>query len=251
MYLKGSVLEIALLRDELRLTLRGKKGEALLTASNPWEPHEADGVETYTLYQIWPGIRGLFQELAAAFKVEFGGTLEEPESIAVIGMGRGYIPFDPRLTMLTAYRGKWDPRPEAAAKLTEALGAEIAPDSAVAYLYQAVLDEEPYLPYVDYVTTLPGYIHWRLTGFRSLDRAGAAGLFPLDETGQYDRLLLAKFDALVSGKLPKPLEDLLPEVLSDGEPAGTLTREGVRMLDPSGELQEGIVFLPPRETESI
>ena len=249
MYLKGSVLEIALLREELRLTLRGKKGEALLTASNPWEPHEVDGVETYTLYQIWPGIRALYQELAAAFKAEFGGTLEEPESIAVIGMGRGYIPFDPRLTMLTAYRGSWDPRPAAAAKLTEALGTEIAPDSAVAYLYQAILDGEPYLPYVDYVTTLPGYVHWRLTGFRSLDRDGAAGLFPLDETGQYDRALLAKFDALVSGKLPKPLEDLLPEVLCDGEPAGTLTREGVRMLDPSGDLAEGIVFLPPREAD--
>ena len=249
MYLKGSVLEIALLREELRLTLRGGKGEALLTASDPWQPHDIDGVETYTLYQIWPGIRRLYQELAESYRKEFGGALEEPESIAVIGMGRGYIPFDPRLTMLTAYRGSWDPRPEAAAKLTEALGPEIAPDSAVAYLYQAVLDDEPYLPYVDYVTTLPGYIHWRLTGFRSLDRDGAAGLFPLDETGQYDRTLLAKFDALVSGKLPKPLEDLLPEVLYDGEPAGTLTREGVRMIDPSGDLAEGIVCLPPQEAD--
>lgn len=249
MYLKDSVLEIALLREELRLTLRGKKGEALLTASNPWQPHEIDGVETYTLYQIWPGIRGLYQELAAAFRKEFGGTLEEPESLSVIGMGRGYIPFDPRMTMLTAYRGKWDPRPAAAAKLSGALGAEIAPDSAIAYLYQAILDDEPYLPYVDYVTTLPGYVHWRLTGFRSLDRDGAAGLFPLDETGQYDRALMAKFDALVSGKLPKPLEDLLPEVLSDGEPAGTLTREGVRMLDPGGDLAEGIAFAAPREEE--
>ena len=251
MYLKNSVLEIALLREELRLTLRGKKSEALLTASNPWEPRNLDGVETYTLYQIWPGIRGLFQELAAAFKAEFGSALEEPEAIAVVGMGRGYIPFDPRLTMLTAYRGAWDGRPELAAELSEKLGAEIPADGALVHLYEAVKNDEPYLPYVDYVTTLPGYIHWRLTGFRSLDRAGAAGLFPLDETGQYDRLLLAKFDALVAGKLPKPLEDLLPEVLSDGEPAGTLTREGVRMLDPSGELQEGITFLAPRETESI
>ena len=247
MYLKGSVLEIALLRDELRLTLRGKKGEALLTASNPWEPHEVDGAETYTLYQIWPGIRALYQELAAAFKAEFGGTLEEPESIVIVGMGRGYIPFDPRLTMLTAYRGAWAPRPQLAAELSEKLGADIPADGALVHLYEAVKNDEPYLPYVDYVTTLPGYIHWRLTGFRSLDKVGAAGLFPLDETGQYDRLLLAKFDALVAGKLPQPLEDLLPEVLSEGEPAGTLTRDGVRMLDPSGGLAEGTTFAAPRE----
>ena len=242
-------MEIALLREELRLTLRGKKGEALLSASNPWEPHEVDGVETYTLYQIWPGIRALFQELSAAFKAEFGGTLEETESIEIVGMGRGYIPFDPRLTMLTAYRGAWDTRPALAAELSEKLGAEVPADGALVHLYEAIQNDEPYLPYVDYVTTLPGYIHWRLTGFRSLDKVGAAGLFPLDADGGYDRALLAKFDALVSGKLPKPLEDLLPEVLCDGEPAGTLTHEGVRMLDPSGDLADGIVFLPPREAD--
>ena len=247
MFLEHTVLEIALLRAELRLTLRGKRGEALVTASDPWEPRVLDGVETYTLYQIWPGIRALFQELGAAYRSEYGAALEEPAAIQVVGMGRGYIPFDPRLTMLTAYRGAWDARPALASELSEALGAEIPADGALVHLYEAVKNDEPYLPYVDYVTTLPGYIHWRLTGFRSLDRSGAAGLFPLDESGWYDSEALGKFDALVSGKLPKPLEDLLPEILSDGEPAGTLTREGVRMLDPSGGLAEGAVFLAPRE----
>ena len=249
MFLEHTVLEIALLREELRLTLRGKKGEALVTAADPWEPRNLDGVETYTLYQIWPGIRALFQELNAAYRNSCGVSIEEPAALRVIGMGRGYIPFDPRLTMLTAYRGAWDGRTELAAELSKKLGTEIPADGALVHLYEAIRNDEPYLPYVDYVTTLPGYIHWRLTGFRSLDRAGAAGLFPLDEGGWYDREALAKFDALAAGKLPKPLEDLLPEILSEGEPAGTLTREGVRMLDPSGNLAEDIVFLPPREAE--
>ena len=249
MFLEHTVLEIALLRAELRLTLRGKKGEALVTASDPWEPRNLDGVETYTLYQIWPGIRSLFQELRAAYRKEYGAALDEPAAIQVVGMGRGYIPFDPRLTMLTAYRGAWDPRPQLAAALSEKLGADIPADGALVHLYEAILNDEPYLPYVDYVTTLPGYIHWRLTGFRSLDRGGAAGLFPLDALGGYDRAALVKFDALAAGKLPKPLEDLLPEILSEGEPAGTLTREGVRMLDPGGDLMEDIVLLPPAEAE--
>ena len=247
MFLEGSTLEINLRREELRLSLLGKKGERLLTSAAAWEPHEIDGVETYTLLMIWPGIRTLFRDLSRAYRQEFGSALEETEKCIVRGMGGGYMPFDPRLTMLTAYRGAWDPCPEAAAELGEALGCEISASGAMAHLWQAVLDGEAYLPYVDFVTTLPGYVHWRLTGCRCVDKAAAAGIFPLDGEGQYDKALLRRFDALVSGRLPKPLGELLPEVLPSGAAAGTLMRESLRMLDPAGDLREGIPFLTPEE----
>ena len=249
MYLEGSTLEISLGREELRLSLLGKKGERLLSSAAAWEPHEIDGAETYTLLMIWPGIRALFKDLSEAYRREFGSALEETEQILVRGMGGGYMPFDPRLTALTAYRGAWDPCPEAAAELTEALGREIDPAGAVAHLWQAVLDGEAYLPYVDYVTTLPGYVHWRLTGRRCVDAGAAARIFPLDGEGQYDRALLGKFDALAAGKLPKPLIELLPEALPAGAAAGTLQRQSLRMLDPSGDLREGVPFLAPAEIE--
>ncbi len=247
MQISGSVLELRLAREELRVSLLDKKGEILLTASDPWQPRELDGVETYTLLQIWPGIRTLYKELAAQYRTEYGSALEEVSAIAVRGMGKGWMPFDPRMTLLTTYRGAWDPRPEAAAALSEALDTRIEEDSAVSYLWQAMLDGEPYLPYVDYITTLPGYVYWRLTGFRSLARDSAAGIFPLDESGQYDTALLAKFDALAAGRLPKPLIDLLPEVLAPGESGGTLMRESLRMIDPSGDLWDGIPLLPPED----
>ncbi len=247
MYLEGSTLEIALRREELRLSLLGKKGERLLSAAAAWEPHEIDGVETYTLLMIWPGIRALFRELGEAYRQEFGSALEEAASFAVRGMGGGYMPFDSRSTVLTAYRGAWDPAAEAAGELSRALGADIPAGGAVAHLWQTVLDGESYLPYVDYVTTLPGYVHWRLTGRRVLDRAGAAGLFPLDGEGRYDRHLAEKFDALAAGRLPKPLLELLPEPLAPGEGGGSLQREALRMLDPSGDLREGVPFLAPEE----
>ena len=100
---------------------------------------------------------------------------------------------------------------------------------------------------MDLVTTLPGDVHWRLTGRRVVDRAAAAGIFPLDGEGQFDRALLRRFDELVSGRLPKPLGELLPEVLPAGCAAGSLMRESLRMLDPSGDLREGIPFLTPEE----
>ena len=247
MYLEGSTLEILLGREELRLSLLGKRGERLLTSAAAWEPHEIDGVETYTLLMIWPGIRALFKDLSGAYRQEFGSALEETEKVLVRGMGGGYMPFDPRLTALTAYRGSWDPCPEAAAELSEALGREIDPAGAVAHLWQAVLDGEAYLPYVDFITTLPGYVHWRLTGLRAVDAAAAGRIFPLDGEGNYDPALLKSFDALAAGRLPKPLAELLPEPLRPGSPAGSLQRESLRMLDPAGDLREGIPFLPPAE----
>ena len=50
-----------------------------------------------------------------------------------------------------------------------------------------------------------------------------------------------------AGRLPKPLAELLPEPLASGAPAGSLQRESLRMLDPAGNLRDGIPFLPPEE----
>ena len=249
MVLEGSVLEIGLHREALRLDLLDKRGKAVLSAAAPWEPHLIDGVESYTLLMIWPGIRALFRELAEAWKREFGSPLEEVSRMAVRGMPGGYMPFDPRLTLLSTYRGAWDPADEAAGELSGALGAEIDPRGGVAHLWQALRAGEAYLPYVDYVTSLPGYVHWRLTGRRVLDRAAAGTLFPLDGEGRYDARLLKKFDELAAGRLPRPLAELLPEPLAPGAEAGSLRREALRMLDPSGDLRDGIPFLPPEEEE--
>ncbi|OTE82984.1 ATPase, partial [Escherichia coli] len=41
------------------------------------------------------------------------------------------------------------------------------------------------------------------------------------------------------------IKDLLPQVLTAGEPAGTLTAEGAKKLDPTGTLQAGIPLCPP------
>ena len=142
MFLEGSTLEVRLGREELRLSLLGKKGERLLTSAAAWEPHEIDGVETYTLLMIWPGIRALWRDLSAAYRQEFGSALEETEKFIVRGMGGGYMPFDPRLSVLTAYRGAWDPCPEAAAELglrplyAPGLPGQFAPEAAAGLIWE-------------------------------------------------------------------------------------------------------------------
>ena len=58
--------------------------------------------------------------------------------------------------------------------------------------------------------------------------------------------MLDKFEEMmVSKRYPWKLRDLLPEVLSAGDEAGTLTEEGAKLLDESGNLEAGIPLCPP------
>ena len=70
---------------------------------------------------------------------------------------------------------------------------------SVAHYYQAILDDEPHVPKVAFLTTLAGYVHWRLTGRKVLGVGDASGMFPVDSaTGSYDASMLASFDELTA-----------------------------------------------------
>ena len=54
------------------------------------------------------------------------------------------------------------------------------------------------------------------------------------------------FDALVAEKhYPWKIREILPQVLHAGQPAGTLTPEGAKLLDPAGLLSPGVPLAPP------
>ena len=75
----------------------------------------------------------------------------------------------------------------------------------------------------------------------------ASGMFPIDpETHTWETAFLDRFNALPEvAAQPWKLEDLLPEPLVAGTPAGELTEEGARLLDTTGTLQPGITLAPP------
>ena len=98
---------------------------------------------------------------------------------------------------------------------------------------------------VAFLTTLAGYVHYKLTGKKVLGVGDASGMFPIKE-GNYDGDMLAKYNALLREKgMNMAFEALLPAVLTAGEDAGTLTPEGALWLDPTGNLQAGCVLCPP------
>ena len=89
-------------------------------------------------------------------------------------------------------------------------------------------------------------MHWQLTGEQVLGVGDASGMFPIDiGTGGYDAAMVAAFDDLVADHGLPPLTDLLPAIRRAGEPAGTLTDAGARLLDPSGTLAAGAPVCPP------
>ena len=99
----------------------------------------------------------------------------------------------------------------------------------------------------DHLTTLAGYVHWQLTGEKVLGIGDASGMFPIDiATGSYDAAMLARFDQLAAeAGVELTLADLLPTIRLAGEPAGTLTEAGAKLLDPTGRLRPGIPMCPP------
>ena len=127
----------------------------------------------------------------------------------------------------------------AADKLSELFHFNIPQRWSIAHLYQAILNEEPYLNRLDYITTLSGYIHYLLTGLRIIGIGEASGMFPIDSSiYNYDKNMLEQFNKLLTEyNYTWKISDILPKVLRAGEPAGVLTKEGALLLDPSGELK--------------
>ena len=115
---------------------------------------------------------------------------------------------------------------------------------SIAHLYQAILNKEEHVPQVAHITTLAGYIHYRLTGVNAVGIGEASGMFPIDsEKLDYDTGMMAKFNALPAIQAqPWTLEELLPRVLVAGQDAGALTQAGAAMLD--NLLPVGIPFAP-------
>jgi sugar (pentulose or hexulose) kinase len=136
---------------------------------------------------------------------------------------------------------------QAAEQLTALFQFNIPQRWSIAHLYQAILNQEAHVRDIAYLTTLAGYVHWKLTGQRVLGVGEASGVFPIDsQTNSYDERLIERFNQRAEVQaLPWKLQQILPRVLVDGDAAGLLTEEGTRLIDPTGQLRAGIPLCPP------
>jgi sugar (pentulose or hexulose) kinase len=212
-----------------------------------WENSFERGSWTYPLEDVWAGLAEAYAELRTDAERRHGVSPDTIGAIGISAMMHGYLAFGADDDLLVPFR-TWrnTSTGRAAAELTDVFGVNIPLRWSIAHLHQAVLDEEEHVPDIRFVTTLAGYVHWRLTGRRVLGVGDASGMFPIDAaTGAYDTVMVTAYDSLAAGRLPASLSDLLPEVLPAGVGAGALTVEGAALLDPSGTLAPGIPFCPP------
>lgn len=255
-----AILGIEFGSTRIKAVLIDQENKPIAQGDHEWENQLVDGLWTYSTEAIWFGLEDAYANLRKNVINEYDCEIEHLASIGISAMMHGYMAFGPTGTaskgapageaekILVPFRTWRNTNTgEAAAELSKLFNYNIPLRWSISHLYQAILNGEEHVNDITYLTTLAGYIHWRLTGEKVLGVGDASGMIPVDpETKTYNAEMVKKFDELVAPKgYSWKLEDILPKSLSAGEAAGTLTEHGAQRLDISGHLKGGCPLCPP------
>ncbi len=236
------ILGIELGSTRIKSVLINEDGAVIAQGAHDWENKLENGLWTYSLDDVWGGIRASYKALCDSY----GTPIEQLDAIGISAMMHGYLAFDKNDTLLVPFR-TWrnTNTAEAAEALTAALGFNMPQRWSGSHFYQAVLNGEEHVKDVEFLTTLAGYVHWQLTGERVLGIGDASGMFPILDN-DYDKKRIEIYNELLrKNGVDKDLLALLPRVLVAGEDAGHLSDAGASLLDASGTLKGGALMCPP------
>ncbi|WP_297249579.1 FGGY-family carbohydrate kinase [uncultured Prevotella sp.] len=243
-----AILGIEFGSTRIKAVLIDENNTPIAQGSHEWENQLIDGLWTYSIEAIWNGVQNCYADLRANVKAQYDTEIKRLASIGVSAMMHGYMAFNEKEEILAPFRTWRNTNTgAAAAELSKLFNFNIPLRWSISHIYQAILNKEEHVKDITYLTTLAGYIHWQITGKKVLGIGDASGMLPIDSTTKnYCADMVEKFDRLVEpyGYSWK-LNDILPQVLSAGEDAGTLTVEGAKRLDISDHLQAGIPVCPP------
>ncbi len=243
-----AVLGIEFGSTRIKAVLIDGENRPIASGVHDWENQLADGLWTYSVEAIRHGLQDCYASLRENVIRDYGVEIESLAAIGISAMMHGYMPFGKDGRMLVPFRTWRNTNTgPAAAALSDLFVYNIPLRWSISHLYQAILNGEPHVSDINFLTTLAGYIHWQLTGEKLLGIGDASGMLPVDSlTKTYSAGMIDKFDRLVAPfDFPWKLADILPRVLVAGENAGCLTADGAKMLDVSGHLKAGVPFCPP------
>lgn len=246
--LEKCYLGIELGSTRIKAVLIDDKFNVVATGAFDWENRLLNGIWTYSQDDIFSGIKDCYKNLKENVYKSYGLTIKKLGAMGISGMMHGYLAFDKDGKLLTPFRTWRNTNArKASAFLTDLFDFNIPERWSISHLYQSILDDDPHVKNIDYITTLSGYIHRILTGNKVLGIGDAVGMFPIDtKTHSYVKDMVDKFNNLIHDKnYSWTLLDILPKVKVAGEDAGTLTKEGALFLDPDGDLESGIKLCPP------
>jgi sugar (pentulose or hexulose) kinase len=243
-----TVLGVEFGSTRIKAVLIGEDHAPIASGSHEWENRCENNVWTYSLEDIWTGLQDSYRDLSRAVSEKYHTPLLTVGAIGFSGMMHGYMAFDKDAALLVPFR-TWrnTMTGQAAQQLTDLFQFNIPQRWSIAHLYQAILNKEAHVRNISYLSTLAGYVHWKLTGQKVLGVGEASGMFPIDsKTNHYDQRMLESFNQrLKTENISWKIQDILPKVLAAGETAGVLTEAGARLIDPTGQLQAGIPLCPP------
>jgi sugar (pentulose or hexulose) kinase len=243
-----TVLGIELGSTRIKAVLIGEDHTPIASGSHEWENRYENGIWTYSLEDVWTGLQESYRQLSSEVVQRYNTPIQIIGAIGFSAMMHGYMAFDTAGNLLVPFR-TWRNTitGQAAEALTDLFQFNIPQRWSIAHLYQAILNKEAHIKDISHLTTLAGYVHWKLTGQKVLGVGEASGMFPIDsQTNDYDQGRIELFnERLKAEAIAWKLQDILPNVLVAGDAAGALTAEGARLLDPTGQLQAGIPLCPP------
>lgn len=243
-----AVLGIEFGSTRIKAELIDDTSKPIASGEYDWENQLVDGIWTYSLEAIIKGLQGCYESLTQHVLKQYGVKIESLAAMGVSGMMHGYVALDKDGELLVPFR-TWRNTitGDASEVLTRELQFHIPQRWSIAHLYQAVLNQESHVKNISYLTTLAGYIHWRLTGEKVMGIGEASGMFPIDAgIRDYNQKMLDQFEELIADqKYPWKIREILPKVLTAGDQAGVLNQAGAALLDPAGNLKPGIPLCPP------
>lgn len=243
------ILGLELGSTRIKAVLIDEDFGVVASGSHDWENEFVDGIWTYSLDDAWSGIQTSYKKLKENYKSKYGENLIKIKAMGFSAMMHGYLAFDKDGGQISQFRTWRNTTTEVASqKLSEEFQFNIPQRWSIAHLYQAILNGEENVKDIAFLTTLAGYVHYKLTGKKVLGVGEASGMFPINSEKKpcFDEVMMDKFQKLIDDKnYDWKLSNILPEILMAGDMGGYLTEEGAKLIDPSGDLCGGIPLCPP------
>ena len=164
-----TTLGIELGSTRIKAVLIDSSYKVIASGSWDWENQLENGVWTYSMEQVREGLQGSYKALKEDVKEKYGVTLTKIGAIGISAMMHGYLVFDKDGKLLAPFR-TWrnTMTAQAASELIELFQYNIPQRWSIAHLYHSILNGEAHVADIDFMTTLAGYIHWQLTGEKTI-----------------------------------------------------------------------------------
>ena len=99
-----AILGIEFGSTRIKAVLIDDAGAVLAVGGYDWENSLKNGIWTYSLDEIYAGLKGSYASLKADVKEKYSVTLKSFKAIGISGMMHGYLPFNEKGELLADFR---------------------------------------------------------------------------------------------------------------------------------------------------